>query len=64
MDVREKTVGLNYEAECNILKEEMAKQNEENKYLREELKGNERELQYYRGFKSACELIFGRHNNG
>ena len=64
MDVIEETVVLNYEAEYNRLKEEMAKQNEENKYLREELKGNEIELQYYRGFKSACELIFGRHNNG
>ena len=35
MDVREKTAGLNYEAEYNRLKEEIAKQNEENKYLRE-----------------------------
>ena len=64
MDVREKTVGLNYEAECNLLKEEMAKQNEENTYLREALKEKERELQYYYGFEAACKLIFGRHNNG
>ena len=34
MDVIEKTGVLNYEAEYNLLKEEMAKQNEENTYLR------------------------------
>lgn len=60
MDVREETTGLNYEAEYNRLKEEMAKQNEENIYLREELKGKERKLQYYYGFEAACKLIFGR----
>lgn len=60
MDVREETVGLNYEAEYNRLKEEMAKQNEENIYLRAELKDKERELQYYYGFEAACKLIFGR----
>ena len=59
MDVRENTVGLNYEAECNRLKEEMAKQNEENTYLRAELKNKEKELQYYYGFEAACKLIFG-----
>ena len=64
MDVREKTAGLNYEAEYNRLKEKMAKQNEENTYLREELKDKEKELQYYYGFEAACNLIFGRHNNG
>ena len=47
MDVREKTAGLNYEAEYNRLKEEMAKQKEENTYLREELKNKGKELQYY-----------------
>ena len=47
MDVREKTEGLNYEAEYNRLKEVMAKQNEENTYLRAELKNKEKELQYY-----------------
>ena len=56
----EKTAGLNYEAEYNRLKEKMAKQNEENTYLREELKDNERKLQYYYGFEAACKLIFGR----
>ena len=60
MDVREKTTGLNYEAEYNRLKEKMAKQNEENTYLLEELKEKEGELLYHRGFKAACELIFGR----
>ena len=65
MDVRENTVGLNYEAECNRLKEEMAKQNEENTYLRAELKNKEKELQYYYGFGAACKLIFGRrYENG
>lgn len=60
MNVREETVGLNYEAEYNRLKEEMTKQKEENAYLREELKGKERELQYYYGFEAACKLIFGK----
>ena len=64
MDVREKTAELNYEAEYNRLREEMAKQCEENTYLREELKDKERKLQYYNGFELACKLIFGRHNNG
>lgn len=65
MDVRENTVGLNYEAEYNRLKKEMAKQHEENTYLREELKGKEKELQYYYGFEAACKLIFGRlYENG
>ena len=59
MDVMEKTAGLNYEAECNRLKEEMAKQKEENTYLRAELKKKEKELQYYYGFEEACKLIFG-----
>ena len=64
MDVRGKTAGLNYEAEYKCLKEEMAKQREENTYLREELKNKEKELQYYYGFEAACKLIFGRNNNG
>lgn len=65
MDVREKTAGLNYEAEYNRLKEEMAERNEENTYLREALKNKERELQYYYGFETACNLIFGRrYENG
>ena len=59
MDVREKTAGLNYEAEYNRLKDEMQKQKEENAYLRAELKGKEKELQYYYGFEAACKLIFG-----
>ena len=59
MDVREKTARLDYEAEYNRLKEEMAKQNEENIYLRAELKDKEKELQYYYGFEAACKLIFG-----
>lgn len=58
MNVREKAAGLNYEVEYNRLKEGMAKQNEENKHLREELKEKERELQYYYGFEAACMLIF------
>ena len=60
MDVREKTAGLDYESEYNRLKDEMEKQNKENKYLREELKEKEGELLYHQGFKAACELIFGR----
>ena len=60
MDVREKTEGLNYEAEYNRLKEEIPKQKEENAYLRSELKDKEKELQYYYGFEAACKLIFGR----
>lgn len=59
MDVREKTAGLDYEAEYNRLKEEMVNQMEENKYLREALKEKERKLQYYYGFEAACKLIFG-----
>ena len=58
MDVMEKTERLNYEAEYNRLREKIAKQNEENTYLREELKDNERKLQYYYGFEAACKLIF------
>ena len=65
MDVSEKTAGLNYEAEYNRLKEEMSKQNEENTYLRAELKNKEKELRYYYGFEAACKLIFGRrYENG
>jgi hypothetical protein len=65
MDVSEKTVGLNYEAEYNRLKEEMAKQNEENTCLRAELKNKENELRYHYGFEAACKLIFGRrYENG
>ena len=65
MDVREKTVELNYEDEYYCLKEEMARQKEENTYLREELKNKEKELRYYYGFKDACKLIFGgRYENG
>ena len=60
MDDREKTVGLNYEAEYNRLREEMAKQSKENTYLREELEDKERKLRYYYGFEAACRLIFGR----
>ena len=59
MDVREKAAGLDYEAEYNRLKEETAKQNEENAYLRAELKDKEKELRYYYGFEAACKLIFG-----
>lgn len=57
MDVREKTAGLNYEAEYNRLKEEMQKQKEENAYLRAELKDKEKELQYYYGF-SILQIDF------
>lgn len=65
MDVRENTAGLNYESEYNRLKEKIAKQHEENTYLREELKDKERQLQYYYGFEAACKLIFGRrYENG
>ena len=59
MDVMEKAAVLDYEAEYNRLKEGMAKQNEENTYLRAELKNKEKELQYYYGFEAACKLIFG-----
>ena len=65
MDVMEKTAVLDYEAEYNRLKEGMAKQNEENTYLRAELKNKGKELQYYYGFEAACKLIFGmRYENG
>ena len=65
MDVREKTEGINYEAEYNRMKEEMEKIKEENAYLREELKNKEKELRYYYGFVAACKLIFGRrYENG
>ena len=60
MDVGEKTVGLNYEAENHRLLEELAKQRQENQRLREELKNKESELRYYFGFEAACELIFMR----
>ena len=59
MDVREKTEGINYEAEYNRMKEEMEKIKEENAYLRAELKNKEKELRYYYGFEEACKLIFG-----
>lgn len=65
MDVREKTSGLNYEAEYNRLREELAKANQENQDLCAELKNKESELRYYFGFEAACELIFrGRFENG
>ena len=65
MDVREKTEGINYEAEYNRMKEEMEKIKEENAYLREEMKNKEKELRYYYGFEEACKLIFGRrYENG
>ena len=65
MDVREKTVGLNYEAEYYRLLEELEKQKQENKELREQLENKQTELRYYLGFEAACELIFrGRFENG
>ena len=65
MDVRENTAGLDYEAEYNRLKEEMAKQNEENTDRREEMKSKEKGLRYYYGFEAACKLICGRrYENG
>ena len=62
MDVREKTVGLNYEAENHRLLEELAKQRQENQRLREELKNKESELRYYFGFEAAVNIIFGGYN--
>lgn len=65
MDVRGNTSGLNYEAEYHRLLEESAKQKQENEVLREQLENKQAELQYYFGFKAACELIFrGRFENG
>ena len=65
MDVREKTARLNYQSEYNRLKDVIAKQNEENAYMRAELKDKKKELQYYYGFEEACKLIFGRrYENG
>ena len=58
----EKTAGLNYEAEYNRLREELAKANQENQYLREELKNKESELRYYLGFETAVNIIFGGYN--
>ena len=62
MDVREKTAELNYEAEYNRLREEFAKANQENQYLREELRNKESELRYYLGFETAVNTIFGGCN--
>ena len=62
MYVREKTAGLNYESEYNRLMEELAKANQENHYLREELKNKESELRYYLGFETAVNIIFGGYN--
>ena len=59
MSVKEATEDLNYEAEYNRLRENIAKQNKENMHLHEELKDAERKLQYYYGFEAACKLIFG-----
>ena len=59
MSVKEETEDLNYEAEYNRLRENIAKQNVENMRLCEELKDAERKLQYYYGFEAACKLIFG-----
>ena len=44
MSVKEATKGLNYEAEYNRLRENIAKQNVENMRLCEELKDAERKL--------------------
>lgn len=62
MEAMEKTAGLNYEAEYNRLREELAKQREENAYLREELKNKACELRYYLGFETAVNTIFGGYN--
>ncbi len=62
MDVREKTAGLNHEAEYNRLREELAKANKENQYLREALKNKENELRYYLGFETAVYTIFRGYN--
>ena len=58
MDVREMTAGLNYEAEYNRLREELAKQRQENEELRQQLENMRVDLRYYLGFEAACELIF------
>lgn len=62
MDVMEMAAGLNYEAEYNRLREELAKENQENQYFREELKNKESELRYYLGFEAAVKIIFGGCN--
>lgn len=59
MDVREHTVGLNYEAEYHRLLEELAEQRKENEELRQQLENMRADLRYYLGFGAACELIFG-----
>lgn len=65
MDVREKTVGLNYEAEYHRLLEELAKEKQKNEALRIQLESKQADLRYYVGFEAACELIFrGRFENG
>jgi hypothetical protein len=63
MDENKMTADLNYEAEYHRLCELLAKEKDENGYLRYELQNKERELNWHYGFRDAIELIFGRSAN-
>lgn len=54
------TCGLNYEAEYNRLREELAKCHEEKRYWEECCQNKERELAELRAIKKTIEVIFGR----
>lgn len=54
------TASLNYEAEYNRLREELAKEQMHNGYLRDELQHKERQVMWYDGIKQTIEVIFGR----
>ena len=51
---------LNYEAEYEKVSVELRKANDENFYLRDELKQKDREMAWLYGFKNAIEVVFGK----
>ena len=63
MSDKEPTASLNYEAEYDRAMRDLVKAQDENCWLRDELKGRERELQWHYGFREAVELIFRGKDN-
>ena len=49
-----------YEAMYVRATDEIRKMEQENCYLRDELKQKEKEMRWHQGFRAAVELIFGK----